>query len=147
MSVYDRTTGCVTILPTAKTPHVLTQTVKKLKSIPPAPAPTPSAFEYKNARTLLGETFGSKKAKAAIRARERNRIDVGAMEGVMDFVMEGIEKATSGLPTKGIWCASIQMHIDMNERYSGSKGDCRSKQANTPFLNRCYGARGYLSFA
>jgi DNA-directed RNA polymerase I subunit RPA49 len=108
VSVYDRTSGFVTIFPTAKTPHILTQTVKKLKSIPPAPDPTPSAYEYKKARTLLGETFGTKKAKAAIRARERNRIDVGAMEGVMDFVMEGIEKATSGMPTKGICCASIQ---------------------------------------
>lgn len=100
VSIYDRTTGQVTVLPVAKSPHVLSRTVKALKSIPPAPAP--SALAYKEARTTLGETFGTKKAKAAIRAEERNHIDVSAMEGVMDFVTEGIEKGSGGLMTQGI---------------------------------------------
>ncbi|KAJ7222361.1 A49-like RNA polymerase I associated factor-domain-containing protein, partial [Mycena pura] len=38
--------------------------------------------------------LAQKKPRLAIRARERNRVDVGAMEGVMDFVMDkGIDKA------------------------------------------------------
>jgi len=77
------------------------RTVKALKSIPPAPAPT--ALQFREARNTLGETFGTKKAKANIRARERNRVDVSAMEGVMDFVMDGIDKGAVGLPTQGAY--------------------------------------------
>ena len=100
MSVYDRTTGQVTVLPVIKTPHILDRTVKALKSIPPTAAP--SGLAYKEARTTLGETFGTKKAKAAIRAEERSHIDVSAMEGVMGFVMDGIERGSGGLMTQGI---------------------------------------------
>jgi len=77
----------------------MTRTVKALKSIPSAPAPT--ALQFRDAKTALGNAFGTKKAKANIRAQERNRVDVGAMEDVMGFVMDGIEKAAVGLPTKG----------------------------------------------
>ncbi|KAK2465155.1 hypothetical protein APHAL10511_002847 [Amanita phalloides] len=98
VSIYDRATGQVTVLPVAKSPYILSRTVKALKTIPSAPAP--SALEYKEARTTLGQTFGTKKAKAAIRAEERSHIDVSAMEGVMDFVMEGIEKGSGGLLTQ-----------------------------------------------
>ncbi|KIL57428.1 hypothetical protein M378DRAFT_87941 [Amanita muscaria Koide BX008] len=98
VSVYDRSTGSVTVLPVSKSPFALSRTVKKLKSLPPAPTPSPLA--YKEARANLGETFGTKKAKLAIRAQERNHIDVGAMEGVMDLVMDGIEKGSGGLMTQ-----------------------------------------------
>ncbi|KAJ7271024.1 Rpa49 subunit specific to nuclear RNA polymerase I [Mycena rebaudengoi] len=97
LAVHNKRTGGLTVLPTALSPHVLSHTVKALKSIEPQGAP--SASEYFQARTALGETFGTKKAKAAIRARERNRVDVGAMEGVMDFVMAGIDKGAGGLMT------------------------------------------------
>ncbi|KAJ7631990.1 Rpa49 subunit specific to nuclear RNA polymerase I [Mycena polygramma] len=97
IAVHNKRTSELTMLPTTMSPYILTHTVKALKSIEPAPAP--SAVEYFQARTALGETFGTKKAKAAIRARERNRVDVGAMEGVMDFVMAGIDKAAEGLMT------------------------------------------------
>ncbi|KAJ6578859.1 Rpa49 subunit specific to nuclear RNA polymerase I [Mycena vulgaris] len=95
--VHNKRTSALTVLPTSLSPHILSYTVKALKSIEPSPAP--SALEYFKARTALGETFGTKKAKAAIRARERNRVDVSAMEGVMDFVMAGIDKAAEGLMT------------------------------------------------
>lgn len=108
VSIYDRTTGQVTVLPVAKSPHVLSRTVKALKSIPPTPAP--SALAYKEARTTLGETFGTKKAKAAIRAEERSHIDVSAMESVMNFVTEGIEKGSGGLMTQGIVLHTLCNH-------------------------------------
>lgn len=108
VSIYDRTTGQVTVLPVAKSPHVLSRTVKALKSIPPTPAP--SALVYKEARTTLGETFGTKKAKAAIRAEERSHIDVSAMEGVMNFVTESIEKGSGGLMTQGIVLHTLHNH-------------------------------------
>lgn len=53
------------------------------------------------ARNVLGEAFGTKKAKAAIRAAERNRVDVTAMKDVQDFVVESVRGGTSALPTKG----------------------------------------------
>ena len=82
-----------------KAPHILTHTVKALKSIPPSVAP--SKTQYLEAKDALGETFGTKKQKATIRAKERNRIDVNAMEGVMSYVMDSIEKGAEGLMTAG----------------------------------------------
>lgn len=102
----------MTVLPKAATPYVLSRTVKALKSIPPAPAPT--AVEYKTARTNLGEAFGTKKAKAAIRAEERNRVDVGAMQGVIEHVMSGIDKGAEHLPTKGNYPQYIPIFLRTN---------------------------------
>jgi DNA-directed RNA polymerase I subunit RPA49 len=98
LAIRDPQTSKIKILPAAKSPYILTRTVKALKSITPADA---SALAYREARTALGETFGTKKAKAAIRAQERNRVDVGAMQGVMQHVIEGIDEKAEGLLTKG----------------------------------------------
>ncbi|KAJ7619410.1 Rpa49 subunit specific to nuclear RNA polymerase I [Roridomyces roridus] len=97
LAVHNKRTSALTVLPAPLSPHILSRTVKALKSIEPSAAP--SATEYFQAKTALGETFGTKKAKAAIRARERNRVDISAMEGTMDFVMAGIDKAAQGLMT------------------------------------------------
>ncbi|KXN83994.1 DNA-directed RNA polymerase I subunit rpa49 [Leucoagaricus sp. SymC.cos] len=97
VALHNKRTGAVSLLPSSKPPQILQRTVKALKSIKPTDAPT--ATQYQQARTTLGETFGTKKAKAAIRAQERNKVDVGAMEGVIDYVMEGIEKGAEGLMT------------------------------------------------
>ncbi|KIK09570.1 hypothetical protein K443DRAFT_390225 [Laccaria amethystina LaAM-08-1] len=95
VAAHNRRTGSLSILPMPKSPHVLTRTVKALKSIPPAAAPSKTQFH--EARAALGETFGTKKAKAAIKAQERNVVDVGAMEGVMGYVMDSIDKGAGGL--------------------------------------------------
>ncbi|KAF5353231.1 hypothetical protein D9756_008071 [Leucocoprinus leucothites] len=100
VALHNKRTGAISLLPSSKSPHVLQRTVKALKSIRTADAPTTAV--YQQARTTLGETFGTKKAKAAIRAQERNKVDVNAMEGVMDYVMEGIEKGAEGLMTAGM---------------------------------------------
>ncbi|KAF9264475.1 RNA polymerase I associated factor, A49-like protein [Marasmius fiardii PR-910] len=97
LAVHDPRTSSLRIIPTPKTPHVLGRTVKKLKSIPIGAIP--SNLAYREARTTLGETFGTKKAKAAIRAEQRNRVDVAAMQGVMQHVIDGIEKGAEGLLT------------------------------------------------
>ena len=107
--MYNKRTSTVTVLPKATTPYVLSRTVKALKSIPPAPAPT--ALEYKLARANLGEAFGTKKAKAAIRAEERNRVDVNAMQGVIEHVMDGIEIGAQHLPTTGMCLSDIEAHL------------------------------------
>ncbi|KAF9468311.1 RNA polymerase I associated factor, A49-like protein [Collybia nuda] len=97
IAAFSRRTSTLNILPTPKSPYVVQRTVKALKSIPSAPAP--SALQYREAKTALGETFGTKKAKANIRAQERNRVDVSAMEGVVGHLMEGIDKGAVGLMT------------------------------------------------
>jgi len=102
VALHNKRTGTISLLPSAKSPHVLQRTVKALKSDQAATSSTTAV--YQQARTALGETFGTKKAKAAIRAHERNKIDVGAMEDVMDYVMQGIEKGAEGLMTTGPSC-------------------------------------------
>ncbi|KAF8064010.1 Rpa49 subunit specific to nuclear RNA polymerase I [Lyophyllum atratum] len=97
LAVHNRRTSTLSVLPASKSPFILTRTVKALKSIPAAPAPVQQ--EYRLAKTALGETFGTKKAKANIRAQERNRVDVSAMEGVMDHLQQGIDKGAAGLMT------------------------------------------------
>ncbi|KAG6868782.1 hypothetical protein C0993_010709 [Termitomyces sp. T159_Od127] len=96
IAVHNKRNSTLNILPTAKTPYILTRTVKSLKSIS---ASTPSQHEYRHARNVLGETFGTKKAKASIRAQERNRVDVSAMEGVMNHLQQGIDRGAAGLLT------------------------------------------------
>ena len=78
--------------------HILTHQVKALKSIKPAPV---SALQRLEARTALGESFGTKKAKQAIKAQERNKVDVSAMETVADHLQESIQRNTHTLPSRG----------------------------------------------
>ena len=62
-----------------------------------------SAEERIKQRNKLGETFGTKKAQSAIRAQERNRVDVDAMRGVAVHLQESIQQNTESLPTKGAY--------------------------------------------
>ena len=61
-----------------------------------------SVAERMKLRNTLGETFGTKKAKAAIRAHERNRVDIDAMRGVAGHLQEDIQDNTGSLPTQGL---------------------------------------------
>lgn len=45
---------------------------------------------WKQRRNNLGETFGTRKAKSQIKAEERNKVDVTAMQGVKARLMESI---------------------------------------------------------
>lgn len=80
--------------------HILTQQVKALKNLKPMEV---STAERAKLRNNLGETFGTKKAKAAIRAAERNRVDVDAMRGVAGHLQNRIEENTESLPTQGMF--------------------------------------------
>jgi len=61
----------------------------------------PGSEENFQARSMLGKAFGTKKAKAAINAYERNRVDVSAMEGVAGVLQDRIDEGTENLPTQG----------------------------------------------
>ncbi|KAG9121111.1 DNA-directed RNA polymerase I subunit rpa49, partial [Ceratobasidium sp. 392] len=95
VAVHDRKDNTVTFRPAPL--YDLTRTVKALKNIEPQAV---SQAQRIQARNVLGEAFGTKKAKAAIRAAERNRVDVTAMKDVQDFVVESVRDGTSALPTK-----------------------------------------------
>ncbi|KAG8757158.1 DNA-directed RNA polymerase I subunit rpa49 [Ceratobasidium sp. 428] len=95
VAVHDRKNNTVTFRPAPL--YDLTRTVKALKNIEPQAV---SQAQRAQARNVLGEAFGTKKAKAAIRAAERNRVDVAAMKDVQDFVVESVRDGTSALPTK-----------------------------------------------
>ncbi|KAF8578888.1 RNA polymerase I associated factor, A49-like protein [Ramaria rubella] len=97
IGVHDKTTNKVTLRHAPL--HVLTRDVKAFKSLDPLASGL--AFEERvKARNLLGEAFGSKKAKQAIRATERNRVDVSAMEGVAGYLQDSIDAGTGSLPSK-----------------------------------------------
>ncbi len=62
--------------------------MKALKNIAPITSLTAERIVARNA---LGETFGTKKAQKAIRAAERNKVDVSAMQGVTSHIQGSIE--------------------------------------------------------
>jgi DNA-directed RNA polymerase I subunit RPA49 len=78
--------------------HLLQRQVKALKGLEPAAV---TIAERLAARNQLGYAFGTKKAQAAIRAQERNKVDVSAMEGVVGHLQSRIKQNTDALPTKG----------------------------------------------
>ncbi|KAH7920228.1 RNA polymerase I associated factor, A49-like protein [Leucogyrophana mollusca] len=95
VGVHNKRTGTTTLREAPL--HLLAHDVKALKGADPAAV---SALQRPEARAALGETFGTKKAKLAIRAQERNRVDVGAMQGVAGHLQESIQRNTQALPTK-----------------------------------------------
>ena len=88
--------------------HVLSRRVKALKGLE---NPEASALQWQEARAALGETFGTKKAKASIRAQERNKVDVAAMESVAEHLQERIELNTGSLPTQGKSCTATLIFV------------------------------------
>jgi DNA-directed RNA polymerase I subunit RPA49 len=96
VAVHDKCTGKTIFRPAPL--HILTRQVKRLKNIHSTPVTVAQRIEARNA---LGATFGTKKAQAAIRARERNKIDVDAMKAVTGNLQSTIEDKTTNLPTQG----------------------------------------------
>lgn len=80
----------------------MSRTVKALKGRAKSSTATDQS-QYRAARNQLGETFGSRKAIKAIRAAERNELDVSALQGVVSHVQNEIDVGTSALPTQGWW--------------------------------------------
>ena len=82
--------------PDAGTLHIHTSTplylighrVKRLRTA--ALTTTSRAIDYRAKRNDLGEVFGTRKAKSQIRAEERNKVNVGSMQGVKGHLMEAI---------------------------------------------------------
>jgi DNA-directed RNA polymerase I subunit RPA49 len=78
--------------------YLISRQIKALKNFK---STKPDNLEYSQARSTLGKVFGTKKAKVAIHAQERNKIDVSAMEDVAGVLQDRIDEATENLPTQG----------------------------------------------
>ncbi|KAI8906570.1 hypothetical protein PhCBS80983_g05832 [Powellomyces hirtus] len=52
------------------------------------------------ARNALGEAFGTKKRRQAIRALEKNQVDVGGLNEVADVIKGAIDEKAAALPTR-----------------------------------------------
>ncbi|KAH9852921.1 RNA polymerase I associated factor A49-like protein [Lenzites betulinus] len=94
IGVHDKRTNTTTLRPVPL--HILTRQVKALKNLRPIEVSTEERMAQRN---KLGEAFGTKKAQAAIRARERNRVDVDAMKNVAGHLQDTIMQNTETLPT------------------------------------------------
>ncbi|KAI0744617.1 RNA polymerase I associated factor, A49-like protein [Earliella scabrosa] len=94
IGVHDKRTNTTMLRPVPL--HVLARQVKATKNLKPIEVSTEERMELRN---NLGEAFGTKKAKAAIRARERNRVDIDAMKGVAGHLQDTIMQNTDTLPT------------------------------------------------
>ncbi|EIW69501.1 hypothetical protein M231_03219 [Tremella mesenterica] len=87
-AIYDPSTQQLHIHPNAPL-YLLAHQVKRLKQSQMS-SPSKDPAEYRARRNDLGETFGTRKAKNQIKAQERNKVDVRAMEGVKGHLMESI---------------------------------------------------------
>ena len=96
IGVHNKKTGMTTIRQAPL--HVLTQEVKALKGLEPAPV---TVLQRPEARAFLGEAFGTKKAKLAISAQQQNKVDISTMENVAGHLQESIHKSTRALPSIG----------------------------------------------
>lgn len=123
IGVHDKRTNTTTLRPAPL--HILTRQVKALKNLKPIEVSTEERMAQRN---NLGETFGTKKAKAAIRARERNRVDIDAMKDVAGHLQETILANTDSLPTAGTLISNVSSCpgsvIDHTDTiFRGSQGD------------------------
>lgn len=114
LALHDPSSSTVTLVPAPT--YLMSHTVKRLKTLSTAPA-VPAQTSNMEARNKLGEAFGTRKAKSAIKTAERNKVDVEGMEGVRELMQEGIESGGAVLPTKGAsWprprCAEARRCLD-----------------------------------
>ena len=100
--------------------YLISRQIKALKNFKSS---KPDNLEYSQARSTLGKVFGTKKAKVAINAQERNKIDVGAMEDVAGVLQDRIDEATENLPTQGALrfssCVKCPSHVKRAVRKNG----------------------------
>lgn len=103
VGVYDKTSKKVRLYWAPA--HLMSRTVRALKSRTKSSTIIDPQTQYRAARNQLGETFGSRKSIKAIRAAERNEVDVSALNGVVNHVQNGIDVGTSALPSQGPYCS------------------------------------------
>lgn len=89
--MYDKEKGTLVIHPSAPL-YLMSHRAKRLRQA--ALTNASMKDDYRARRNDLGEVFGTRKAKTMIRAEERNKIDVNAMQGVKGHLMETIGESS-----------------------------------------------------
>jgi len=90
-ALYDPSTRTLHINPSTPL-YLISHQVKRLRNAPlTSTATAEQRMERRVKRNDLGEVFGTRKAKSQIRAEERNRVDVGGMQGFKGLLMKSIE--------------------------------------------------------
>lgn len=88
--MFDPKTKTLHVHPTTPL-YLLAHRVKRLRTAPLSGSAGPEANQqWKAKRNDLGETFGTRKAKSQIKAEERNKVDVSAMQGVRSSLIDSI---------------------------------------------------------
>ncbi|KAI8052538.1 RNA polymerase I associated factor, A49-like protein [Syncephalis plumigaleata] len=96
IGVRDKRTDVLTLQPATVFPLE-----KSIKSLANAKSIASSDQDsYMAARNHLQETFGNKKQKAAVRARERNQVDVSQLEHVAGVIRETITERSTDIPDR-----------------------------------------------
>jgi DNA-directed RNA polymerase I subunit RPA49 len=90
------------------------RSVKVLKKKTPTSDNKNEQLKNYQLRNELGQVFGSRKAIKAIRAAERNVVDVAALRSVTAHIQHGIEVGTSALPNKGTPHVTIIQWLQSN---------------------------------
>jgi len=96
VGLYDTETEELKVMP-AYMVHVQ-RTVKSLQEQDCAPI-SPSTTLWRERRNALGEAFGTKKVKSAIRSAHANRLDVSLMDGVKDAIVTDVSSAIRNIPS------------------------------------------------
>ncbi|KAI5448876.1 DNA-directed RNA polymerase I subunit rpa49 [Naganishia albida] len=91
-AIYDPSTQQIIVQPAIPT-YVLAQRVKRTKLSITHVTSRENDLSHMAKRDVLGEAFGTRKAKSRIRANERNKVDATGQDSVRDHLMVAIEEA------------------------------------------------------
>lgn len=98
LALYDPASSTISLVSTPL--HIMQHMPKRLRTLSTLAALSEPATSNLAARTALGQEFGTKKAKRAIQAAERNKVDAGAkdLQLVQDVLMENLDAGLTTLP-------------------------------------------------
>lgn len=98
LALYDPQKQSVSLISTPL--HIMQHIPKRLKTLSALAASSDPVASNAAARTALGMEFGTKKAKRAILAVQRNKIDAGAqdLQEVQDVIMDTLDQGLTTLP-------------------------------------------------
>lgn len=100
LGVYDPATSSVTLR--AVPLFTVSRRIKALANLRESASSAGGDWEARvQARRELGEAFGNRKARLAVRNQDRMKVDTRNMEGIQDAITDGIDDATAQLPTAG----------------------------------------------
>jgi len=117
-ALYDPSTSTLQINPSTPL-YLLAHRAKRLRTAAlPSSASKESKIEWRVKRNDLGEVFGTRKAKSQIKAAERNKVDVGAMQGVKGHLMESIGERME----EGEYAFEFSLYIALIWRGAGPVG-------------------------